>query len=105
VRRGPRIVVQGLFDFTTPKNVMAVVGGTGRYAGAKGEVEFLTKSDDTFIDTFACTTEYHRPQPARSTGLRPASATRSERTAMLAGRPAVAWEPVMSGQHGMARCW
>lgn len=49
--KGGQIAMQGFFDMNTPNNSMAIVGGTGRYAGTTGEVKFLTKSDDTFAGT------------------------------------------------------
>lgn len=49
---GDQIVTAGIFDFARTKNVFAIVGGTGRYQGASGQLEFITKSDTEFIDTF-----------------------------------------------------
>lgn len=50
--KGGQIVMQGIFDLSSTSNEMAVTGGTGRYAGKTGEVEFFTKSEDTFVATF-----------------------------------------------------
>ena len=37
---GGQITVQGFADFTQPRIVHAITGGTGRYAGAEGEFSF-----------------------------------------------------------------
>lgn len=41
---GGQITVQGFADFTQPRIVHAVTGGTGRYTGAEGEFSFTVPS-------------------------------------------------------------
>src|SRR5690242_19577770 len=41
---GGQITVQGFADFTQPRIVHAITGGTGRYTGAEGELSFTFPS-------------------------------------------------------------
>lgn len=47
-----QITVSGIVDFAEERPVVAVVGGTGEFRGARGEFDFTTETDGTFIDTF-----------------------------------------------------
>jgi hypothetical protein len=41
---GGQITIQGFADFTQPRIVHAITGGTGRYTGAEGEFSFTSAS-------------------------------------------------------------
>ena len=52
---GGQLVIEGFYDFGAKPGTPttdAVIGGTGKYRGAKGQVDFVTKGTDTFISTF-----------------------------------------------------
>jgi hypothetical protein len=52
---GDRLFVGGIFAFSSKVNKWVIMGGTGRYRGASGEVDFTTLAPDTFSDTFRFT--------------------------------------------------
>lgn len=50
--RGGDLVTTGLYNLAAKSNSYAIVGGTGRYRGASGQVDFTTVNETTFADTF-----------------------------------------------------
>lgn len=50
--RGGDVVASGIYNFAAKSNHWAIVGGTGRYRGASGQVDFTTQNATTFADTF-----------------------------------------------------
>lgn len=48
---GGVVTTQGFYDVTKPKAAFSIVGGTGRYRGASGVLEFTTQSDTQFALT------------------------------------------------------
>lgn len=46
------IVAAGFLDYSRETNQWAIVGGTGRYAGTTGVLEFTEPTTNSFVDTF-----------------------------------------------------
>lgn len=46
------IMSSGIWDLTRKTNKWAIMGGTGRYRGASGEIDFTAPTADSFVDTF-----------------------------------------------------
>lgn len=49
---GDQLIVDGMFTFGRKVNAWAILGGTGRFRSATGQVDFTAPTPDTFIDTF-----------------------------------------------------
>ena len=49
---GGDVVASGLYDLAAKTNRWPIVGGTGRYRGASGQIDFVTVNATTFADTF-----------------------------------------------------
>jgi hypothetical protein len=49
---GDTLFVGGIFTYAEKNGKFAILGGTGRYRGAAGEMDFVTLAPDTFDDTF-----------------------------------------------------
>ena len=49
---GGQLLVGGQFTFAKKENTWAIMGGTGKYRGSSGEVDFKTLNATTFADTF-----------------------------------------------------
>jgi len=47
-----QITASGIVNFAEARPVIAIVGGTGEFRHARGEFDFTTEEDGTFIDTF-----------------------------------------------------
>lgn len=49
---GDQIQILGFYDFTKIKGSVPIVGGSGRFSGVTGQVDFVSPSEGTFVDTF-----------------------------------------------------
>lgn len=49
---GDQITIAGFYDFNETSGTIPIVGGTGRYRGVTGQVDFVAKGTDSFVNTF-----------------------------------------------------
>lgn len=53
---GGQIMAAGYLDYGRKVNQHAIIGGTGRYSGASGVLEFTEPTTNNFVDIFRFTT-------------------------------------------------